>query len=58
MKKQEISSFRTGSLAEYHEYYLRKNLSLYSEKITGLPSKYSYLIRLDDANFIDALQKY
>ena len=58
MKKQEISIFCMVSLAEYHEYSLRNLLSLYTEQLTGLPRNYSYLIRLDDANFTDALQKY
>ena len=30
VKKQEVSIFHTGSLAEYHKYDLRNSLSLYT----------------------------
>jgi len=57
VKKQEVSIIPTGSLAEYHEYALQNLLSLYTAKLTGLPSNYSDLVR-PDATFIDAVQKY
>ena len=56
VKKHGVSIFRAGSLTEYHKYTLQNLLSLYTEKITGLPRTYSYLIRSYDETFTDAVQ--
>ena len=56
VKKHGVSIFRAGSLTEYHKYVLRNLFSLYTEKTTGLPRTYSYLIRWDDATLTDAVQ--
>ena len=56
VNKQEVSIFHNGSVAEYREYTLRNLLSLYTEKNTGLTSKYSYLIRSGYSTFIYSVQ--
>ena len=56
VKKHGVSIFHAGSLTEYHKYALQNLLSLYTEKIIGLPRTYSYLIRSYDETFTDAVQ--
>jgi hypothetical protein len=56
--ERDISIFHTGSLAEYHEPWLRNLLSRYTAKLDSLPPGYSQEILDNDAVFNKAVQKY
>ena len=58
IKEYEISLFRPGSLAEYHDPRLRYLLSKYTSQIDGIPDRYSESIMEDYDVFINTVQTY